>query len=155
MADCASGRLKALIIELRSRVCAIPLIYVIETMRPLPIEGLADVPSFVKGVAIVRGIPTPVLDLGALLGAASVNPERFVTVRAGKRQVALAVGAVLGVYEIESAALLELPPLLQGASKDVLEMIGRLDEQVLMVLRSAWALSDEVWQALEPLEAVS
>ncbi len=118
-------------------------------MRPLPVEPLAGVPSFVRGVAIIRGIPTPVVDLGAVLGTPVELAERFVTVRVGDKQVALSVNAVLGVRDLETImAIQELHPFLQGAAKDVVEMIGILDQQVLMVLRASWELPDEVWQAL-------
>jgi len=131
MADRAAGRRKGLIVGLQSRICAVPLTHVIETMRPLPVEPLAGVPSFIRGVAIIRGVPTPVVDLGAVLGRPNELAERFVTVRVDDKQVALSVNAVLGVRDLDTIMTVqELPPLLQGASKDVVEMIGTLDEQV-------------------------
>jgi purine-binding chemotaxis protein CheW len=117
-------------------------------MRPLPVESITGMPSFVRGVSIIRGVPTPVVDLGAVLGALGGAAERIVTLRLGDRQVALSVDAVLGVRDLDVSALQELPPLLRGASKDVLEAIGTLDEQFLMVLRAGWELPDEVWQVL-------
>jgi purine-binding chemotaxis protein CheW len=149
----ASGR-KALVVGLQTRVCALPLKHVIETMRPLPVEQIAGLPLFVRGVSIIRGIPTPVVDLGVVLGTPSGDADRFVTLRLGDRQVALAVDAVLGVHELEPIVQ-ELPPLLQGASKDIIEAISTLDKQVLMVLREGWELPDQVWQAMTAQEAVS
>jgi len=152
----AEGTRKALIVGLKSCVCAIPLTSVIETMRPLSVEPISGVPSFVQGISIIRGIPTPVVDLGAVLGSANERAERFVTLRVGDKQVALSVHAVLGVRDLDAIITIQkLPPLLQRASKDVLETIGTLDEQVLMVLRAGWALPDEVWQALAAQEVVS
>jgi purine-binding chemotaxis protein CheW len=156
MVERAAGISKALIVGLESCLCAVPLTHVIETMRPLPVEPISGVPSFVKGISIIRGIPTPVVDLGAVLGSPGERAERFVTLRVGDRQVALAVNAVLGVRDLATLTTIrELPPLLQRASKDVVETIGRLDEQVLMVLRAGWELPDEVWQGLTAQEAVS
>jgi purine-binding chemotaxis protein CheW len=133
-----------------------PLIHVIETMRPLPVEPISGVPAFVQGISIIRGIPTPVVDLGAVLGAPSKRAERFVTLRVGDRQVALSVNAVLGVRDLDTILTIrELPPLLQRASNEVVETIGTLDKQVLMVLQASWELPDEVWQALTAQEAVS
>jgi purine-binding chemotaxis protein CheW len=156
MIERAAGNRKALIVGLQSCVCAVPLTHVVETMRPLPIEPISGVPSFVQGISIIRGIPTPVIDLGAVLGTPSERAERFVTLRVGDKQVALSVNAVLGVRDLDTMTTVrELPPLLQRASKDVVETIGTLDEQVLMVLREGWELPDEVWQALTAQEAVS
>lgn len=145
---------KALILGVQTRVCAVPLSHVIETMHPLPTEAISGVPSFVRGVAIIRGIPTPVVDLGAVLGASSEHKgERFVTVRAGSRQVALLVSAVLGIRDLDALLTTqELPPLLQGASQTVVERIGTLDERLLEVLQEGWKLSEEVWQAVTAQE---
>ena len=147
---------KALVVGLDTCVCAVPLTHVIETMRPLPVEPISGVPSFVRGISIIRGIATPVIDLGALVGTPGEQVERFVTLRVGDKQVALCVNAVLGIRDLSAVlAMQELPPLLQRASEDVIETIGTLDERVLMVLREGWELPDEVWQALTAQEAVS
>ena len=152
----AAGTRKALIVRLKGCVCAVPLTHVIETMRPLPVEAISGVPSFVLGLSIIRGIPTPVVDLGAILGTPGESVERFVTVRVGDKQMALSVNAVLGVRDLDRIMTVrDLPPLLQRASQEVVETIGTLDEQVLMVLRAGWELPEEVWHALTAQEAVS
>jgi purine-binding chemotaxis protein CheW len=125
-------------------------------MRPLPVEPISGVPSFVQGISIIRGIPTPVIDLGGVVGSPSERAGRFVSLRVGDKQVALSVNAVLGIRDLGEVVMMEaLPPLLQRASKEVIETIGTLDEQVLMVLREGWELPDEVWQTLTAQEAVS
>jgi purine-binding chemotaxis protein CheW len=136
-------------------VCALPLTYVIETMRQLPIEPITGVPCFVLGVSIIRGIATPVVDLGVVLAARQCNGERVVTVRLGERQVALSVDAVLGVRELDSSTVSEMPPLLKGASRGSIETLGTLDEQLLMVLCASWELPDEVWQIPTAQEVAS
>jgi purine-binding chemotaxis protein CheW len=148
---------KALIFGVQARICAVSLGHVIETMRALPIEAISGVPSFVLGVAIIRGIPTPVVDLAAVLGASPEHKdERFVTVRAGNRQVALLVSTVLGIRNLdEPTATQELPPLLKGASQEVIEKVGTLDERFLLVLREAWTLEDALWHAVTAQEALA
>ncbi len=150
------GAGKALILGVQTRICAVPLAHVIETMRALPIEAVSGVPSFVLGAAIIRGIPTPVVDLAAILGASSQHKgERFVMVRAGNRQVALVVSAVLGIRDLNALATQELPPLLAEASQDIVEKVGTLDEQFFQVLREGWTVQDEVWRALTAQEMVT
>src|ERR1700677_4676233 len=146
---------RCLVVRDQRHVCALPLEYVVETMRPLPVEPIAGMPSFVCGVSIIRGVLTPVIDLGAMLGTSGCEAERFVTLRAGDRQVALSVGVVLGVREIDATTIQELPPLLRGSSQDVIEMMGALDGEVLTVLRAGWELPDEVWEALAAQEVTS
>ena len=155
MIDHAIRARRSLVVRVQTRVCAVPLEHVVETMRPLPLESIAGMPAFVRGVSIIRGVPTPIVDLGAVLGAPSNAFERIVTLRLGDRQVALAVNAVLGVRDLDLSTIQELPPLLGGTSTDLLEAIGTLDEQFLMVLRAGWELPDEVWAALAAQELAS
>jgi purine-binding chemotaxis protein CheW len=139
-----------LLCRVRSALAAVGLEHVVETMRPLPVEPLAGAPSFVTGLSIVRGAPTPVVDAGALLGfAAGAQPTRFVTLRAGARIVALAVDEVLDVRELAPESLGALPPLLGDASSDVVSAIGTLDTELLVVLRATRAVPESVWRSLE------
>lgn len=132
-------------------LCALPLQHVQETMRPLPVERIAGVPPFVRGLAVIRGAPTPVIDAGALLGGgASLAPTRFVTVKTGRRLVALAVDAVLGIREIPAGSVDALPPLFQNAHLDVISAVGTLDSELVLVLRSARLVPEEVWSTIEP-----
>lgn len=134
-----------LVVVAGARRCALPIGRVIETMRPLPIEVVAGAPPFVLGVALVRGAPTPVIDLGAMLGgAASPAPRRFVTVDAGGRQVALAVDEVVGVRQLDPQASAGLPPLLAEAAAGTLETLGRLDAGLLAVLRAGQLVPEGV-----------
>jgi purine-binding chemotaxis protein CheW len=119
-------------------------------MRPRPVETLAGVPAFVRGVSIIRGDPVPVVDLGAVIGtAAPASPSRFVTLRLGQRTVALAVGDVVGVRGLDRERLEEMPPLLRGASTDLIQALGSLDAQLLVVLRAGRIVGSEIWTELE------
>lgn len=145
----------SLICRVRARLCALPLVHVVETLRPLPVEPLAGAPAFVRGLCVIRGVPRPVVDATGLLGAqapgdppAGPPPARFVTVRTGAQQVALAVDAVLGVRTVPPESLQTLPPLLQDAGAEAVAAIGRLDTELLLVLRSSRLLPDESLQAL-------
>jgi purine-binding chemotaxis protein CheW len=154
MSEAVQRGIRSLLVGVKTRVCAVPLIHVAETMRPLPVEPIAGAPSFVRGISIIRGVPTPVVDLGLVLGAPGGVAGRFVTLRLGDRQVALSVETVLGVRDL-NGSIQELPPLLQEASNDFIEAIGTLDSRMLVVLRAAWELPDEVWQSLTPQEATA
>ena len=72
-----------LVVMVGARACAFPLHHVAETMRPLPIKRVAGTPSFVCGVSVIRGTPTPVVDLKALLEHCENSPSygRFVSLK--------------------------------------------------------------------------
>jgi purine-binding chemotaxis protein CheW len=145
-----------LLVHVGGRGCFLPLSEVVETMRPQPIEPLAGVPHFIIGVSIVRGAAVPVVDLGAVVGTIdSRSSSRFVTVRLGDRIAALAVDDVLGVRDLERARMEEMSPLLRGANADVVQAIGTLDAELLVVLRSSRILPDDVWDALAKHEGRS
>ncbi len=131
------------------RRCAVPIGHVAEVMRPLRIEPLARLPSYALGVSIIRGAPTPVLDLGLLLGAGPAQATRFITLRVGARTVALAVDAVVGVRHLSADALATLPPMLGGAGDEVIANLGTLDAELLVVLRAGHLLPEAAWSALE------
>lgn len=139
-----------LIVTVGARACAIPLRHVAETMRPLPVEPVAATPGFVRGVAVIRGAPTPVIDLGALLegGEGGAAHGRFVTLKLGERRVALGVDGVVGSRNLEQDQLGELPAMLRDVTADVVEAIGARDAQLLVVLRAARLVPEEVWSSL-------
>jgi purine-binding chemotaxis protein CheW len=62
--------------------------------------------------------------------------------------VALAVAAVIGMRQLDPASMTEMPPLLRGARADVVEAIGVLDAQLLLVLGTGRLLSEELWRKL-------
>ncbi len=127
-----------LLVRAGSHSCALRLADVIETMRPLPVEPLSGAPAGVLGMAVIRGTPVPVVDLALLLeDRAQRTPTRFICIRAGRRSVAVAVDAVLGIREIPAALLSGMPPLLRDARPDVIEAIGTLDTELFLVLKSA------------------
>jgi len=145
-----------LLARARSRVCALPLHHVSETMRILPLDPVPGVPPFVLGLSVIRGEPVPVVDLGLLLGLESAGcPARLVVVKIERRRVALAVEEVLKIVPAAPMRRQDLPPLLRGAGSGVLKSIAALDQGFLAVLETGSLLPDEVWNALAPAGASS
>lgn len=141
----ANGHATAVLLcRLPSCLLGLPLEHVIETMRPLPVELLSGAPHCVSGLSLIRGVPVPVVDAGRLLGERETRAGRFVTVRAGDRTVALAVNDVVGVRMIRTESLQELPPLLRDAGAEAIAAIGTQDAQLLLVLRSARLVPEDL-----------
>lgn len=129
-----------------SSLCALPLEHVVEIMRILPIESIAHAPSFVLGLSIIRGTPTPIVDTALLCSGRTAPFHRLVIVSAGTRIVALAVDNVLDVRAIGTDE--SLPPLLGEAASDVISTIGRLDAALLLFLSAARIVPDELFERL-------
>lgn len=133
-----------------TRLCALPLESVAETMRPLPLQPIADMPAFLLGISIIRGAAIPVLNGAMLVGARpDVRPARYVTLKAGERRVCLAVQDVIGVRQLPRASLTGVPLLLQDADANIVSAIGTLDAELLIVLQSAHLLPERIWSELE------
>jgi purine-binding chemotaxis protein CheW len=127
-------------VRVGSRLCALPLEHVAEVMRPLPIESVPDAASFVAGVSLVRGIPTPIVDLSVLLnGERECEPSRLVALRVGERRVGVLVDEVTHVRTLDQ--LPDAPPLLQEAAAATLSALERLDSELLYVLNTARIVS--------------
>lgn len=138
-----------------THLCALALDSVVEIMRPLPVEPLAGQASAVAGICVVRGEPAPVLTAAVLVsGNADEAVTRFITVAGEKaaggrwRPVVLAVDSVLGVREIESEALHELPPLLDTVGSDMVGGLGVIGTDSLLLLRSGRLLPESVPMAM-------
>jgi purine-binding chemotaxis protein CheW len=141
------------ILRLGALRCALPLLQVVETMRPLPARPLPNAPEFVSGVSVIRGEPLPVVDLALLLGVAAGKAARFVVIRSGGRKVALAVEAVVGTCTVAPETLATVPLLLSKAPADFVSALGALDKELLVVLETGRILPEEVWPSLTPMEA--
>ena len=145
-----------LLCRIGSRIGALAVSDVRETMRPLPIESLTGTPAFVLGVALVRGSAAPVIDAGRLLDpsalpfAATTSPSaaRFVSLKLGDRTAVLAVDAVLDVRSLAAGILAEIPPLLERGG-ELVSAIGALDAKLLVVLEAAHLVPESVWSEIK------
>ncbi len=130
----------------QAQVCALPLARACEVMRPLPMLALESMPSFVAGWSVVRGQPTPVIDLSLLLGLRPERPAgRFVLVRSGvPMPLALAVTDVLGIRYLGKEHWRAEPAFVQAMAPQMLSEVRVANDMLFMVLNSARLLSDEL-----------
>lgn len=137
----------ALLFRVQSRLYALPVAHVVETMRPLPVERLANASLAIRGLALIRGVPTPVVSLASLLDE-EAHFTRFITITTGRGPIALTASAVLGVHPIVASSLRDLPPLLKDANSEAVSAIGTADAELLTVLNAARLVPDDLWSAL-------
>jgi purine-binding chemotaxis protein CheW len=127
-----------------AHLCAVPLVRILEVMRMMPVEPVADAPVFLRGISVIRGAPVAVIDLGRLLGQARTAPTRIITVHIDGRTLGLAVTEVVGVRgEAEVGAHAPVPLLRQAAAESI-STIGTLDGEMLLFLDGLQALAESV-----------
>jgi chemotaxis signal transduction protein len=112
-------------------------------MRPPSIRVVSESPPLLRGIAVIRGQATPVIDAGLLLGDEPTVANYLVTIRVGSRNVALAVESVIGVRELSEGAA-DLPPLLRSAAGKVISAVQTLDSELLVRLQAIRLLPDAV-----------
>jgi purine-binding chemotaxis protein CheW len=134
-----------LVLRCGALLAALPITQVVEVFRPLALEPLGEAPDFVRGVALVRGSPTAVLDLRRLLGEGMAEEaRRWVSLRLDSRRVVLAVDEVLAVREVDPSLWGPLPPLLEEGAP-ALEALGRMDARLLLLLKAAYLIPQDAW----------
>jgi purine-binding chemotaxis protein CheW len=139
-----------------SSTCGIPLTQVVESMRALTVERVPGMPSFMTGMAMIRGAQVPVVHLGELLGESTLStPTRYITLKLDRRIVALAVDSVTGVMQLATDAVALLPPLLRAARSEMISMVGTLDNELLLTLETTKLIPETLWQQLETQQAAS
>ncbi|MGB9379231.1 chemotaxis protein CheW [Candidatus Binatus sp.] len=147
----SSTRLAVVLVRAGKLFCALPLASVIETLRSPPVTAIAGAPQWVQGVAVIRGATVVVVDLGILLGldSAEISQARVITLRVGDRVVGLAVESIVGVREFDRTLLSEVPPLLLQAHPEVLNAIGLLDGELMLVLDGSRIITETELARLE------
>jgi purine-binding chemotaxis protein CheW len=129
---------------------AIPVLEASEVMRPLPAEKIPGMPPFFLGLAVIRGSPVPVIDFNLLVERKREAPIlRYILLKVGNRNIALAVDGILGVRRLSDSVLHELPPLLQDTDTELIKSVSVKDEKLFFVLRTARIVPDEFWKLLE------
>ena len=133
--------LDCLLVSAGSWRCALPLASVAETMRALPLSPCASVAPYVRGVSVIRGSATVVLDLACLLGGSAGSCRRFVLLRTSDRPVALGVDALEGILSLSEAELLPLRSLLTPLDVQV-AALGSLDGDLVALLHPTLLLPE-------------
>jgi purine-binding chemotaxis protein CheW len=132
-----------------SLLCALRLDDVIETMRPLATRPLAGAPAFVRGICIMRGVPTPVVDVARLLGGDQAEINRFLAVRTERGPVAFGTGDIIGIRATAAGgrAAEGHAGLLTGASSRLVAGVSSIDAEPLLLLQSMRVVPEHVWAA--------
>lgn len=133
------------------KLVAIDAAQVSETMRPPRLQTMPNLPELVCGAAVIRGRATPIIDGRALLGdEAPPEATRLVIVRVDAgRSVGVLVDDVIGIRDGRAMSKEPLPPLLGDPEAGAIAELGRLDGELLAVLRTANLVPESVWSHLE------
>ena len=136
-----------LLVSAGSWTCALPIECLVETMRALPTSPCASVAAYVRGVSVIRGSATVVLDLAAFLAGEACSCRRLVLLRSADRPVALGVDALLGIRSLSDAEVLPLRGVLTPFAHSQVRALQTLDGGLVALLAPTLVLPDELARA--------
>ncbi len=126
---------------------------VVEVIPLVEVQSIFGAPSWVRGLFVYRGRPTPVLDLGELITSRSAQDAyatRILVVRIGTggQTIGLVADRATDVERIPDAEIVDAPIHIEGA-----RWFGRLIKQassdkVVFLIDPAKVLSPELQQTL-------
>lgn len=152
MTEAAS--IAVLVLRAAGRICAIRLTDVVETLRPLRVESLPELPAYILGMSVLRGAAVPVVHLGLLFGVPDdTPPRRWVSLRLADRGLALAVDEVQGVRDLKAGHMESLPSMMQAVA--AIESVGVVDRQLVSLMTSGRLLTEDPWGQIEARQAAA
>lgn len=125
--------------------------YVIEIIGLQKVTEVPDMPKFVKGVINLRGQVIPVIDVRSRFKLPEIEyNERtcVIVVKVKDAQIGLIVDGVAEVQQIMEDQISPPPSIQQGASGRYIEGMGRIGEEVKILLDIQKLLYEEELEAL-------
>jgi len=131
------------------------LLRVKEVIRVREITWLPRAPSFVKGIINLRGDVIPIIDLRDKFGLPereTTASTRVIVVEIEGRLTGMIVDSASQVVRIPSDQIDPPPPVLGGISQALISGVGKLDDNLVVLLNADAVLTLEERRALGSLE---
>jgi purine-binding chemotaxis protein CheW len=124
-----------------------------EIVRMPEIMKLPRTESFIRGVINLRGIIIPVIDMRERFGISASESgysamTRVIVVKVKEKFVGVIVDTVSQVLEIAAEDITEAPEVLKGISREFIEGIGKLNENLIIILRIQNILTDKEFEKI-------
>lgn len=126
--------------------------YVIEIVGIQPITLIPEMPDYVKGVINLRGSIIPVMDVRIRFKKESIEyHERtcIIVVEVNSFSIGLIVDEVLEVLTMPKENISKLPKVSKQSHNKYMKGIGKVGEEVKLILDSEKLLEDEDLMELE------
>lgn len=118
-----------------------------EIIKPRAITDIPRVPDYLLGVISLRGIVIPVVDLRRRLKLGSVGSEdrnRIIVCEQQGRIAGLLVDSITQVVHVREADIEPPPAILSGLDRDMVEGVGRIQGQMIILLDLVQVLDMEM-----------
>ena len=139
----------------------VPISAVQEIVRVPAIARIPQSPDFVEGVINLRGRVITVIDMRKRLGQRALNihdgenkKARILVVEADRRLVGVIVDEVAEVLRLAEDQTEPAPPMVAGLSNQYIRGVGKLQDDLLILIEIEKILTAEQLNAIDELEAV-
>ncbi len=132
---------------------------IMQTREIINMTELTDMPSspdFVKGVVNLRGEIVPIVDLEKKLmidkGGQTEKEGRIIVVSINDNLVGMQVNQVEGIIRLNNEDIGKAPELSKGIKRNYIKGVGKLEDNLLIILDLASVLTPEEVEKLEEFE---
>lgn len=128
---------KYVLFKLRDQLFAVDVFQVISIERVHEITNVPRTSRFIKGVATIRDVTTPIIDLKERLLMTETDiteNSRILVVNIKGMQIGLIVDAASTVLDIEYTTVEPAPKIIGGVEETYTKGIAKLDEGLLIIL---------------------
>ncbi len=141
----------------------VPISVVQEIVRVPAIARIPQAPDFVEGVINLRGRVITVIDMRKRLGQATLKVDDDSAARKARILVVEAEGRLVGVIVDEVAEVLRLaddqsepaPPMVSGLSNEYIRGVGKLKDDLLILVDIEKILTADQLLAIDDLDTVA
>jgi len=126
---------------------------VVEILKVPRVYQMPQLPSFLSGVANIRGEVIPLVDLRKRFGITpSFAKERIVVVRSEHEKVGLLVDGVKEIITLMPEETVNPPAMFKGLKTEYMTGIGKKGDSIIIVLNLDTLLSSEERIQVETLQ---
>ena len=132
--------------KLRDQLYGVPISSVREINRFSITTPIPQTPKFVSGVMNLRGKVVPVINLREKFNFESITPTKetcIIIVDGGEGQMGVIVDSVRAVIDLAESQLEQTPRLGEESVEAFIMGLGKLDQQVIILIDIAQTLSRE------------
>lgn len=135
-----------LLFQIAEEIYAIEIVYILEIVGIQKITPVPNIKNFVKGIINLRGIIVPVVDIRKRFGLDAIEYNEktcIVVVNFNEVLVGLIVDEVAEVINIPEEQTVPAPVTNKGSRSRFIESIGKVGNEVKMILNLHRVLYDE------------
>jgi purine-binding chemotaxis protein CheW len=145
MVETITKDIKIIVFQLKEKEYAIPVEHVRSIEKEMHITRVPGVSPYINGVINLRGVVTPIVDLGKCLDlsdAENTENTRIIIAVIGDLEVGLIVDSANDVLDIPKDSIEPPPEIVGGTETEYINGVVKIDKRLLILLDLEKVLQD-------------